>query len=214
MEFFVLTRWPDPRRCPAATNFLEAEPCYMGKAPRCPGCGRMLVAHPWLAPYRAELEVWGRQFGDLAFGLGPDLLVSQRLKSFYEEDGLRGLEGFNQVDIVGIRRHRQFLGVPPTYYRVRVTPSLAAIDRGRSELEAEGPVRCALCLDAGLVKRARHVVVDPASWSGEDLFLARGLPGLTLTSARFRDFCAQRGINNAMLVPAEDYAFDYYPWER
>ncbi len=62
----------------------------------------------------------------------------------------------------------------------------------------------------GIIKRARRVVVQPGTWSGEDGFIARGLPGTILAHERFKVFCGSEGFTNVNLIPAEDYSLDDY----
>ena len=49
---------------------------------------------------------------------------------------------------------------------------------------------------------------------GEDIFIARGLPGTIVVSERFKEWCEANEVRNAVFVPAEEYAHDFYPWEK
>jgi hypothetical protein len=65
-----------------------------------------------------------------------------------------------------------------------------------------------------LLRRWQRVILEPGSWTGEDIFHARGLPATYITSERFKEVCERYRIANAVLIPAEEYGYDFYPWER
>jgi uncharacterized protein DUF1629 len=213
MDFFVLNVRHKSVGS-ATTDYLDCDPVNLGAAPRCDACGRYIGMRSWLPPYRVELKVWGKQFGDLVSGTSLDLLISHRFKSVYEELGLTGLEGFDPVEVVRVKRRKRFAGDPPPYYRVGVVRTNAAIDVVQSGLEGEHAVSCLVCLNVGLVKRFRRVAIVEKSWTGEDIFIARGLTGTIITTERFKAFCDENRISNAVLVPANEHSIDFYPWER
>jgi hypothetical protein len=215
MDFFVLETGVDLAKSEAPTYFHQLKPVNRGEAPRCRACGRFIGMLSWLPPYRVELQVWAEQAGDLGSGGGDDLLISERLKRCIEESGVRGFVGFDPVAIERIKSHkrgRRVRVVPPPYYRVGVQRSEAAIDIARSELEGEEPIRCPVCLDVGIIKRAKRIVLQPSPTPEEDVFRPRGL-NLVLCSDRFRRCCAANRISNVILIPAQDYGFDFYPGE-
>jgi hypothetical protein len=107
-------------------------------------------------------------------------------------------------------RHKRFKGNPPAYYRVSVVQSRATIDIAASGLERDPPMVCPECRQGGVVKRTRQLILEEGTWGGEDVFIARGLAGTYFTSERFRKFCAENQIKNAVLVPSEKYSFDFY----
>src|SRR5687768_16800236 len=45
-------------------------------------------------------------------------------------------------------------------------------------------------------ERLRRVVLQPHSWSGEDIFFARGLPGTVFVSERFKSLCEDGRYSN------------------
>lgn len=217
MRFFVCELKPGIAH--GETEFYEEQPSQTGEAPKCRECSKYIGALPWLPPYRVELELWDRVFGDVAFGPGDELLVSERFKTLWHERGLIGLEGFHPVEIVKVKRHKRRkpdLAERPNYYCVTVIRSRAAIDDGRSGLEREDPVVCLACRTGKkscIIKRAKRIVLEPSTWAGEDIFIARGLPGTYLASERFKSFWEDYKITSATLIPAEEYSFDFYPNE-
>ena len=211
MSFYVLES-PRDVQGGAVTDYLPTKPVHDGEAPKCPCCGDHVGMIPWLPPHRAVLEVWGRQFGDIAFGPGDELLVSEHFAVLYETNGLTGLSSFNEVCIARVKRRgrARVRGQPPKYYCVSVVRSRVAVDGKASGLVLEEPWTCEECR-GGFLVRATRVVLEEHSWSGEDIFFARGLPGTILVSQRFKEFFERNQINNGMLIPASEYSFDLYP---
>ncbi len=200
----------------AQTDYYRVEPANLGPAPRCAYCGRLRGLMVWLPPHRAEIEVWGNTWSDMCFGGGDELLVSSRFRQWYERSGLRGVDGFYPVQITGTRRHGTSHGTPPEYHVVTVSASGAAIDQAASGLERKDGQRdklpiCPHCREGGLIQRIRRVVLEPDSWSGEDLFRPRGLSGTYIATSRFQQLATDSGICGVAFVPTEDYQFDFYP---
>jgi hypothetical protein len=161
------------------------------------------------------LELWGSAFGDLVFGTAYKLLVSDRFKTLFAESGLRGLEGFGPVEITRVIRRSKKApkGTPPGYYCVSAVRSRAVIDQPASGFEWREPPTCRECYKGHDIKRWKRIIFEPGTWSGEDVFEARGLSGY-FTSERFKEFCDEHDIKNAALIPAEEYGHDFYPGEN
>jgi hypothetical protein len=96
---------------------------------------------------------------------------------------------------------------------VSIARSRAAIDQIASEFVHESPVSCNECR-VGSIKRWARIVLEEGSWSGEDVFFARGLCGQIITSERFKEFFDRNRINNGIVISAAKYSHDFYPWER
>ena len=196
-------------------DYYQVEPVNREPSPRCPRCGRRTGQMVWQPPYRAELELWGRNWSDICFGGASELLVSERFRHWYRDEVLTGMEGFDPVEITRVRRHKALLGPQPAYYVVTVPTGNAAIDQAASGLERKDgkldklPV-CPLCRTGGLMLRIRRVILEADTWSGEDVFRARGLSAIIVTS-RFQQLAVESGILGALFVPASEYQVDYYP---
>lgn len=203
-EIFVLERWP--KDLAAQTEF-EAVDDVLGPAPRCPNCGEFIGPLRWLPPYRARLVLCGTSFGDLVFGAGNDILLSDRARSVIQENDLTISSPFEPVEVVGVRGGAPNNRPPPEYWHVEVPISAAAIDDQRSGVERNGPAVCEVCRTAG-VKRLERVVLEPGAEPEEDLFVARGFPGVFLASARLRAAFMSHGLSNAVFVPGRGYRFD------
>lgn len=203
----------------AGTDFLKAyipgtETIRTGDAPTCPQCGGHIGMLTWLPPYEGELECWGREFGDIVPKVnGQDLLISERFKVLYEEFGLTGLTGFDPVEILRVKkRYRRMHGELPKYFRVDAARSRAAVDQRRSGYVWKVPPTCDECRLARDWRRKEAIIIEPGTWSGEDIFVPRGGP--LLVSARFKEFCETHQIRNAILIPSEQYWSDAYPYEN
>lgn len=110
-----------------------------------------------------------------------------------------------------VKKCKRFVGDPPPYYHVTACRSRAAIDLAKSGFETDGdPPVCPVCRIDGVLIRGRAVIIEPSTWSGEDVFIARGLPGTIITTERFKEVCEANGITNAVFIPAEEYSFDFY----
>jgi hypothetical protein len=206
MAFYVLARKSQSEYgSEYDTEFLAAEDARYGEAPRCPVCGEFTGMRQRLPPFRVELELQGRQFGDVVTGSGgSDLLVSPRFEDIYRSHGLTGLEGFEPVEIVQVRSRRRLTPEPPAYRRADVAPSETAIDLERAGVARGGPIECSYCLRS-LINGIRGVAIDEATWGGEDVFYPRGLPGTMVVSERFHDVCLEHGITNLKLVEAPEF---------
>lgn len=70
---------------------------------------------------------------------------------------------------------------------------------------------CPICLIGDNLLRQSRIVIREETWDGEDIFIARGAPGVHLVSERFKSFCETHQILNVKLVDALDYSVDWYP---
>ncbi|MGZ3459340.1 MAG: hypothetical protein ACXU86_12655 [Archangium sp.] len=180
----------------------------VGEASQCPRCGRFFGALPWLPPYRVSLNLYGKELGDFVRGFA-DALISERFAEAFRAEGLTGFEGFHPVEVVRVRRQRR--GPKPTtvprYFLVTPVFGSAAVDEARSRIRRSSPITCDWCR-AGGVEAIHGFALEPGSWNGDDVFLARGLPGSFIISERFARFVAQHGFTNLSLIPTEEYVWD------
>src|SRR5712692_1225597 len=209
MDFYVLES-PGTVTAKAVTDFLPLESTKKGEAPKCIKCGQYIGMLPLLPPIRVELETWGDTFGDIAFGPGEELLASKRFWNLFQSLGLTGLVPVAPADVVKVKSHRKLIQEQPSYLCFRVVRSKAAIDEKKSGLVREGPWTCNECCIGGIIKSTERIVLERDSWSGEDIFIARGLPGRILASERMKTFCDQKTILNCYLIKASEFHFDHY----
>jgi hypothetical protein len=208
MKFYVL-KSPEASEGTAITDFLTVDAQH-GEAPRCPLCGGYIGMMPTLPPVMVELELWEKTFCDLSFGNGNQLLVSSRFWDLWQASGLSGLDDIGIVTVKKVRPRLKIKEPVPTYRCCRVQRSRATINIAESGLEHEGGIVCEECRLGGIIQRARKIVLDADSWSGEDVFYARGLPGTMLASERFEEFIRKNRVTGCQLISADEFAFDYY----
>ena len=199
------------------TSALKEEGFKVGEAPKCPKCGRFIGMLTWLPPFRVEIETWGKEFGDLVKVGANDLLVSHGFKQLYEKHQLTGLLGFEQVEIVRVKRHRKSSAELPEYFKATVVRSQTSIDQDASgfEWQDEQPV-CPECLwkqATGTLRGYKGIIIKSGSWTGEDIFYPRGSPVNVIVSRRFRDVCVENQLKNVVLLPADTYAWHKRPGE-
>jgi hypothetical protein len=213
--FFILEepKTGSPQDKAHGTRALKGEGFNVGPAPRCPACGGFVGLLRWLPPFRVELETWGKEFGDV-MRTGDELLVSERFKETYTKGSLCGLLGFEPVEVIKVKRHRRLVGEPPRYFKAEVVRSETTVDRLASgaEWDREG-VECPVCLHRnGTFLRQKRVVIKPETWTGHDIFHARGGTNF-VASERMKEICEANGIRNAVWIPASEYEVDFYPSE-
>ena len=177
--------------------------------PQCPRCGSPIEALPWRPPYRVTLELFGTGLGDFILGFGCEVLVTERFAESFRVEGLTGLLGFHPVEVVRVRRQRRGerpSTVPPYFLSVPVFGS-AAVDEARSRIRRSSPISCEWCRESG-VDAIHGFALEQGSWNGDDVFIARGMPGSLVVSERFASFVARHGFTNMKLIPTEAFTWD------
>jgi hypothetical protein len=178
---------------------------HVGPALRCPQCKEAVGSLTWQPPFQGELELYGRDFGDLMHGPGGGLLVTERFAEAFKTEGLTGLSGFQPVEILRVRRKRR--SPPPRYLFVMPAYGQTALDMERSSLRLSKPFECSWCRDTG-VDAIAGLTLEEGTWSGEDVFRPRGLWGIILVSERFVRFAAKHALSHIAWVPIDKYVWD------
>jgi hypothetical protein len=210
MRFLVLKR-PASTESSALTDYVDTDGSKTWPAPQCTLCWSIIGSLPLLPPIIVELECWGASFGDIVFGSGNELLLNEGLLNSFHASRLNGLIEIAPVDVVHVTVHRKLLGELPRYRCCRISQSRAIIDDAASGLDRQLPWTCPECHSGGVIKSLKRIVLEPNSWSGEDVFYARGLPGTVLVSERFEALFNREQFSNCVLIPTEQFNFDYYP---
>lgn len=189
-----------------------AEPrVYEDVGQRCPVCQKTVGPLEWLPPHRIALSsAKSEKWGDFLWGAGlGDLIVSARFKTICEAEGLIGIRRFYlpvEIVRVGKKRKGDLPVTLPIYHSVQIERLGPELDE-----EASGIVRerldCAYC-HRGHFTRWERVVIKTSTWSGEDVFFPRGLPGTLVVSERFKRVSEIHRFTNVWLIPAEKYAYD------
>jgi hypothetical protein len=191
------------------TQSLGSDSENVGEAPRCPQCGSIIGMLTWLPPYRVELELYGKDFGDFVKGPGYDVLISERFAEAFRAEGLTGLLGFHPIELERVRKMRRgpMPAFVPRYFAVTACFGRGAVDEARSRIRRSKPVTCPECRSAG-VDSVHGFRLEPGTWQGEDVFRPRGKQGSILVSERFAEFAQRYKLTNLKLTPTEQYTWD------
>jgi len=177
----------------------------------CPVCGGPVGMLKWLPPYRVKLSsAKPEKWGDFVWGAGFLLLVSDRFKAVYEREGLTGITAFLPVEVVrvGTRKTGDLPPGLPTYYLIEVVWDGANQDDQASKVVTKREPRCAYCRVGGGRLRQEGIILAEESWTGVDIFEARGAPVPIIVSERFKGVVERYGLKNAWFIPAEKFAWD------
>jgi hypothetical protein len=211
-RFFVLTKLLGGRH---DTEFTKVEPVNFGPAAQCPRCGSFVSMLTWQPPYRIKLDLQGQEPADLVMA-GSTLLVTEPFAQVFQAEGLTGLEGFHPVEVVRVRRRKREPkpAPPPPYLFVTAVRASAAVDEAHSRILRDKPPSCPECRSSG-VDAVDGFTLEAGSWSGEDIFEARGLPGSLVVSERFARLAEKHALSHLTLVPTDKFVWDplrrFYP---
>ena len=207
-RFFVLTAEAVGSRYETWVDTVE--PDNLADAPRCSRCGDFIGMLKWLPPYRVELELYGQELGDYMRGPGYELLISERFAEAFRAEGLTGLEGFHPVEVVRVRRRGKKALKPltvPRYFVVWPCFGRGAVDVVLNRVRVSKPPTCTECRSTG-VDAINGFVLEPGTWSEEDIFRPRGMQGDIVVSERFKSLVERHGLTNMVLTPSEQFVWD------
>lgn len=209
MRFYVLKSPIQPEETNALTKIMPPDGLIRtGEAPRCPICGGIIGMLPTEPPLIGEVELDGQFFGDIAYGPGGDIYFSERLKNEFISRRLVGIDEFGPINIIKVTSRGIVSNKLPDYFLARPAVSRAFIDDVKSGVMRRSKSNCPECL-GGDPKKIERLILAKDSWSGEDIFKARGLFSEEIASERFRLMCSEMNFMNFIFVRAEDFHFDY-----
>jgi hypothetical protein len=136
-------------------------------------------------------------------------IYCERFSEAFRAEGLTGFQGFHPVEVVRVRRLRRGPKPPavPRYFLVTTVFGSAAVDEAHSRIRRSSPISCDWCRSAG-VDAVHGFALEQGSWTGDDVFFARGMPGTVIVSERFARFVTRHGFTNMRLIPTEEYTWD------
>jgi hypothetical protein len=194
MQFFVLSL------ATATSTYAEME--LIGKPeraepPTCNVCGARLCNLLRLPPHRYRLK-HGTP-GDLLTD-GLFAAMSLNFVESYRQSNLKGLE-FSESPLEIVNSDLTFFMASPccTYTHLDETASGVVINSFRG---------CDKCR-AMSMKRIERLVINEATWTGEDVFMTGNLFGSILASQRFVDFVETNNFSNFQFIAQKDYHFDF-----
>lgn len=192
----------------AETSYEPVEPIQLGPAPTCPRCGRYVGLKAWLAPHSARVDAHGRRLGDVVFGSGTDLLVSDSFVSAWRSKGLRGLSGFETVDVRRVSASRVAGPRVRPYFHAKPERSEARVNRMTSQFTTAGSMECDLCLGPGPINAIVRLDLDLSSLSGEDAFEPWGSAGIVVVSERVLTLAREHLLENVTVIPLSTFRWD------
>ncbi len=177
-----------------------------GDALRCPKCGRFISSLRALPPIRVELKTYNKQFGDIAFGPGDQILISERLRHAYEVRDMRGLEDFFPVEVFKHSKKRKMGDFEiPDYYHCSIVRSQAKYDQVASEFDWEDPDHiCEGCCRDSVLNGYKRLVLISDTWEGHDIFYARGSTGTRVVTERFRQMFKEEELLGGLFIDLAD----------
>lgn len=192
----------------STTDFYIVGEINTGSAPSCDLCGQPSGLLSWLPPYVVRIRGFGDIYGDISFGGGVDFLVSENFRTMYESNNFSGLQGFEPVTVVSATlKKKKKTVLHPNYFHVRACISNACVNDRASGIERETGINCPGC-GGGSVKRLARIVLTVGTWSGEDVFYARGLPGCVLVTDRFITAYRKAGLSGGNFIDAGTYSYN------
>jgi hypothetical protein len=212
MTFYVLQQaWPGTREYDRGGLRVLSKPGHEpGSAPRCPGCGSFVGLLEWLPPYRVELETFGVEYGDIV-RTGDDFVVSDRFLAMYCDAGLEGLSPFEPVEVVRVIHHCGRPAEPlPNYFKTDIPYSQTTVDQKASGFVWTNTTPlCPVCLYNNRLRSCRRLIIEPGTWTGEDVFFPRGGTRIVVTE-RFKNVFERDRLRNAEFFLAEEFSYDEF----
>jgi hypothetical protein len=200
-RFYVLV----PGRGSAAdTEFFKTEPITRGEAPKCTTCGRFIGMRRWISPRHAQVVVHGQRPGDFVFASSSEFLVSEAAISAIRNEGLMGLSDVAEVQVSSTLMAEA--GEVGRYFYGDITQQGADLDSARSDVERTAAPECDDCLSDGIAS-IRGFAIDSSTWSGADIFVPRGLPGVVVVSEAFRRVAEEHSFSNIDLVLTDRFTW-------
>jgi hypothetical protein len=144
----------------------------------------------------------------VAFGPGPELVVSERFHDAWLERSLGGV-AFDRVEVSDVQTKLAHAPRGDLYVAFPASGSVRS-ERSRTVLlgEADDAVPCEVCGSGRSVDAVLGLAIDERTWGGEDLFYLLDLPGVLIASQRVMDLAAQHRLCNVNLTPVAKYVWD------
>jgi hypothetical protein len=171
-----------------------------GDAPRCPSCGKFIGMLPWLPPYRVRMLTGVKTSapGDVVTGPGfESFMASERFVAEFQRSKLKGVERWEPVEIKRYNEQTFKVAIlPAPRTRAKLSEMHAVFTRN----PPDDPVCCKAPLES-----YEGVVIDEASWTGDDIFRTTNLGGVLVVTDRFAKFTSAGEFTGIPLVPAETF---------
>lgn len=172
-----------------------------GDYERCPLCNRPISMMKWLEPRKMRLT--NSKFPDrLTTWLPEPMVISEKFKTAYEQEGLKGIKNFIPIEIVKISRMTENCAKIPKYFSAEIDYTTnIRIDVAKSEIIGQKyDWSCELCNPFGTTyDKIIKLSLNKSKWKGEDVFKVFSLG--VVVSQNFFDFVKNHNFTNFNLVP-------------
>jgi rubrerythrin len=175
-----------------------------GDSEKCPVCGRHVSMLRWLEP--RKLRLTSTKYPDRLTAWLSDMVVSERFKNAYEQEGLTGIREFTPVEVVKVARMKVNSPNPPKYFCAEVDYTRnVRVDVKKSKIKGQKTDwKCPLCNPWGSTRdKILKLVLNTSDWQGEDIFKVYSFR--VVVSQRFYDVIQRYDFTNFNMVPVEEY---------
>jgi hypothetical protein len=173
----------------------------VGDADRCPVCNGAVSMLKLRAPI--EIKFSNSFLGDFVYGEISPFIVSEDVLNAFAKTRLIGIEEFIPVVIAnGKLKGKQ---VHTGYYLPQIARSEARIDEVGSQMVRSGKPICFECRRGTIIDSFERLVLQPNTWSGEDIFYAKWLSGEVFISQAFVEFLKANKFTNAIYTDSRQY---------
>jgi len=177
-----------------------------GESEKCPLCGRHVSMLRWLEPCKIRLS--NTKYPDrITAWLTEPMVVSERVKDAYQQNGLTGILKFIPVEIVKVAYMKENSPKPPKYFYADIpyTTNIKVYPDETVIVGQKNGWTCTLCNPWGTtIDEVKYLSLNTTEWKGEDVFKIYSL-GATFVSKNFFDLVNEYYFSNFNLVRAEEY---------
>ena len=174
-----------------------------GDCEKCPVCNQPISMLKWLEPRKMRLT--NSKYPDrLTAWLPEPMVISEKFKEVYEQEGLTGIRKYIPIEVVKISRITKNSPVAPKYFSAEIDYTTnIRLDVAKSVIIGQkGDWSCELCNPYGTTcDKIMKLSLNVSEWKGEDIFKVYSLPGRVFVSERFYDFVKKHNFTNFNLVP-------------
>lgn len=180
-----------------------------GDSEKCPLCNQPVSLLKWLEPRKMRLT--NSKYPDrLTSWLSEPMVISEKVKEAYEQEGLIGIRKFIPIEVVKISRMRKNSPPPQKYFSAEIDfTTNIQIDVTKSVIVGQKNDRsCELCNPLGMTHdKIIKLSLNVSGWKGEDVFKVFSLPGRVFVSERFYNFVKRHNFTNFNLIPVDTFEF-------
>jgi len=177
----------------------------IGDCEKCPLCNGPISMLRWMEPRKMRLS--NSKYPDrLTAWLSEPMVVSERVKDAYEQEGLTGIREFIPVEVVKVSRMTKNSPKTPKYFSAEIDrTTYVRIDVTKSVIIGQKyDWSCELCNPRGATcDKIVKLSLNALEWKGEDVFKVFSVG--VVVSQRFYDFVEKHNFTNFNLVSVEDY---------